>query len=550
MIKDELISIKVSNKTFSYYKSIFSEINIGDTIEISSLDLQNGSNIEITGICDYCGVERKISKKAYSIQTNNGVGKFSCSKKCSLSKSKETNLKKWGVENPFQSEDIKCKIKKTNFKRFGVDNPQQSEVIKEKTKLTNLKKWGYKKPSMSIEIKNKIRKTNNDRFGFDYPSQSKDVKEKMISSCYVKYGVDNFSKTPEFKKILQEKSFDKMVNRLKEHGELLNFSDGEYKIKCGNCSGEFSILYTLMYNRAISGDIVCTYCNPKKQTIKENELLNFIKEKYVGEIVTKSRKVISNEIDIYLPCIGLAFEFNGLYWHSDLYKNRNYHLNKTKECLSNNIRLFHIWEDDWDYKKEIVKSIIINKLGKSESIYARKTEIMEITDNVVIRDFLEKNHLQGFIGSSVKLGLFYNNELVSLMTFGKLRKSLGSNSKKGTYELLRFCNKLNTNVLGGASKLLKYFINNYKPSEIISYSDSSRYNGDMYEKLGFKLSHETVPNYYWIVDGIKRHRFNYRKDKLVRNGHDANKTEIEIMNGLGYYRIFDSGSKKWIMSKL
>jgi len=547
MIKNELISIKISNKTFSYYKLKFNYINIGDVINISSLDLQSGSSVKITGICDYCGTEKIISKKSYNIQTNNSKSNFTCSKKCSLFKSKETNLKKWGVENPFQSESIKDKIKKTNLEKWGVKNPQQSKEIKEKTKETNLEKWGHERASMSNEIKDKVRKTNNDRFGVDYPSQSKEIKEKMVSSSYNKYGVSNFSKTNEFKKNLHKRSFDRMVKRLKQHGDLLNSNSSKYVIKCGNCSNEFSILYTLMYNRIMNNDIICTYCNPKKQTVKENELFDFIKENYSGEIVKNARKIISNELDIYLPDIKIAFEFNGLYWHSDLYKNRNYHLNKTNECLDNNIHLIHIWEDDWIYKKDIVKSIILNKLKKSKSIYARKTQISEINNNIIVRDFLEKNHLQGFVGSSIKLGLFYNNELVSLMTFGKLRKSLGNNHEKDIYELLRFCNIKNVNVVGGASKILKYFIHNYNPKGIVSYSDNSRSNGEMYDKLGFKLSHDTVPNYYWVINGIREHRFNHRKDKLIKKGYDGNKTEIEIMNELGYYRIFDSGSKKWIL---
>jgi hypothetical protein len=548
MIKDELISIKISNKTLSYYSKFFNDINIGDVINISSIDLQKGSHIKIKGICDYCGNEREISKKAYNTQTNNGVEKFSCSKKCSLLKSKETNIKKYNVENPFQSGLIKERIKRTNLEKWGVENPQQSDIIKQKTELTNLEKWGYKRPSMSNVIKDKVKKTNNDKFGFDYPAQSKEIREKMIYSCYDKYGVDNFSKTLEFKKMLQKKSFNKMVKRLSDHGELLSSGNNEYKIKCGDCNKTFSILYTLMYNRIMCGDIICTYCNPKNKLIKENELLDFIKENYRGDVVSNSRRIISKELDIYLPEIKLALEFNGLYWHSDLYKNKNYHLDKTKECLYNNIQLLHIWEDDWCYKKDIVKSIILNKLGKSKSIYARNTEIKEITDNNLIRYFLNKNHLQGFIGSSIKLGLFYNGELVSLMTFGKLRKSLGNNSKKGTYELLRFCNKLNINVVGGASKLLRYFIKNYEVSEIISYSDNSRSNGNLYEKLGFTFFHDTVPNYYWVIDGIRKHRFNYRKDKLVSEGYNINETEIEIMNNLGYYRIFDCGSKKWIFN--
>ena len=548
MIKKEFISVKISSKTLSFYKEILKEdnISIGDTVKVSSLDLQNGTSIKVTGLCFYCGKEKIISKKAYNSQTDNNKKKFTCSKSCSLLKSKETNLKKWGVENPFQSEEIKGKIKRSNIKKWGVENPQQSDIIKEKTLVTNLKRWGYKKPSMSDGVKSKVKQTNNTKFGFDYPAQSEDIKKKMLSSCYDRWGVYNFSKTDKFKEILYKRSFDKMIKKLKKHGELLDSNKSEYKIKCGKCSSEFLILYSLMYNRIMNGEIVCTECNPKNKPIKENELYDFISDNYDGEIVKNQRKLISNELDIYLPDLKLAFEFNGLYWHSDLYKSRNYHLNKTKECELNNVQLIHIWEDDWRYKRDIIKSIIINKLGKSISIYARKTKVKVVTDNNLVRDFLKENHLQGFVGSSVKLGLFYNDELVSIMTFGKLRKSLGQKSKTGTYELLRFCSKLNYSVVGGASKLLEYFNNNYQPIELISYSDSSRSSGDLYEKMGFKLSHETVSNYYWVVDGIRKHRFNYRKDKLIKDGQDSNKTETEIMYEKGYYRVFDSGSKKWI----
>ena len=548
MIKKEFISVKISSKTLSFYKEILKEdnISIGDTVKVSSLDLQNGTSIKVTGLCFYCGKEKIISKKAYNSQTDNNKKKFTCSKSCSLLKSKETNLKKWGVENPFQSEEIKGKIKRSNIKKWGVENPQQSDIIKEKTLVTNLKRWGYKKPSMSDGVKSKVKQTNNTKFGFDYPAQSEDIKKKMLSSCYDRWGVYNFSKTDKFKEILYKRSFDKMIKKLKKHGELLDSNKSEYKIKCGKCSSEFLILYSLMYNRIMNGEIVCTECNPKNKPIKENELYDFISDNYDGEIVKNQRKLISNELDIYLPDLKLAFEFNGLYWHSDLYKSRNYHLNKTKECELNNVQLIHIWEDDWRYKRDIIKSIIINKLGKSISIYARKTKVKVVTNNNLVRDFLKENHLQGFVGSSVKLGLFYNDELVSIMTFGKLRKSLGQKSKTGTYELLRFCSKLNYSVVGGASKLLEYFNNNYQPIELISYSDSSRSSGDLYEKMGFKLSHETVSNYYWVVDGIRKHRFNYRKDKLIKDGQDSNKTETEIMYEKGYYRVFDSGSKKWI----
>jgi hypothetical protein len=131
------------------------------------------------------------------------------------------------------------------------------------------------------------------------------------------------------------------------------------------------------------------------------------------------------------------------------------------------------------------------------------------------------------------------------MTFGNLRRSLGHKSKTDHYELIRFCNKLSVSVIGGASKLLSYFIKKYNPVELLSYSDNSKGLGGLYEKLGFELISETEPNYYWVVDGVRKHRFNFRKDKLVKNNFDKDKSEVQIMTEMGYYRIFDCASKKW-----
>lgn len=121
-----------------------------------------------------------------------------------------------------------------------------------------------------------------------------------------------------------------------------------------------------------------------------------------------------------MPELNLAFEYNELHWHSELYKNKDYHINKTKMCKKQNIRLFHIYEDVWNYKQEIIKSMILNNIGKQKhKIFARKCKIKEVTNNKLIRSFLDKNHIQGFVGSSVKIGLYYNDELVSLITLKK-----------------------------------------------------------------------------------------------------------------------------------
>ena len=129
------------------------------------------------------------------------------------------------------------------------------------------------------------------------------------------------------------------------------------------------------------------------------------------------------------------------------------------------------------------------------------------------------------------------------MTFGNLRKNLGSTSKEGCYELLRFCNKLNTTVVGGASKLFKHFLKEYKPKEVISYCDRRWSEGNLYEMLGFEFSHNSKPNYFYVINGKRENRFKYRKDILVKEGFDPNKSEHEIMLERGIYRIYDCGCK-------
>lgn len=124
-----------------------------------------------------------------------------------------------------------------------------------------------------------------------------------------------------------------------------------------------------------------------------------------------------------------------------------------------------------------------------------------------------------------------------------------TNSKK-EYELIRFCNKIGFSVIGASSKLFKYFLNNFDFNRVISYSDISMFTGGMYEKLNFKYISTSEPNYFWIVNGVRRHRFNYNKKKLIKDGFDGAKTEVEIMHERGYYRIWGCGQKRWVYEKM
>lgn len=289
----------------------------------------------------------------------------------------------------------------------------------------------------------------------------------------------------------------------------------------------------------------CVY----KVSKAERELISFVKL-ICDDVMCGDRVILGGkELDVYIPSHNIAIEYNGLYWHSEEFRDNKHHYEKTEMCENKGIHLIHIYEDDWINKRDIVESRIMNLLNNNKrKIYSRKCKI-KIVSFKDSKLFLEENHIQGNCPSSYRIGLYLGDELVSLMTFGGNRKVLGSSSVDDEYELLRFCNKLNTTVVGSASKLFKHFIKEKTPKKVLSYADrnwSNTNKGTMYDVLGFKLVDMTKPNYHYIVEGKRVHRFNYRKDVLVREGYDPKKSEREIMKEREIYRIYDSGNLKYV----
>ena len=326
------------------------------------------------------------------------------------------------------------------------------------------------------------------------------------------------------------------------------------KFQCIKCNNIFD-------DSLIHGNIPrCRKCFPQSKSSIHVEVVNYIKSIFSEEIIENNKNILNNyELDLYLPSKKLAIELNGNYWHSELGGKRykTYHLNKTNKCEKQEIKLIHIFEDEWIYKQEIIKNKLNHLLNINtiENIYARKCEIKEISSDES-NLFLELYHIQGKDNSSIRLGLFYKEKLVSVMTFGKLRLALGyKSSKDGEYEMYRFCVG-NKNVIGAGGKLLSYFIKSYKPSKIISYADRrwTSNNNAFYNKIGFIQKSITSPNYWYV--NVKNymhriHRFNFRKQVLskILEIFDPNLTEWENMQINEYDRIWDCGNLKYEWTK-
>jgi len=288
---------------------------------------------------------------------------------------------------------------------------------------------------------------------------------------------------------------------------------------------------------------LCTNCNPiNSYSSFHNKICEFLDELNI-KYIKNDRSIISPlELDIYIPRYNIAIEVNGIYWHSELFKDKFYHQNKLNLAYEKGVRLIQIWEDDWNLKQNIIKHRLKIIFNKEKVLYARKCKIKELNFKEY-KEFLNTYHLQGSIVTKIKLGLFYNDELVSVIGFGNLRKSMNQKSKEHEYELYRFVEKYH--VVGGLNKLFKYFVYNYKPAKIITYQDLDWGYSNLYEKLDFKLEKITDPGYFYVVNEIRENRFKYRKDQLIKEGFDKNKTEHEIMLERGYYRIYNSGNLKW-----
>ena len=471
--------------------------------------------------------------------------KFSEEKKAEIQeKRKATCLERYGVDCISKCEDIKQRIK-------DVWKDKSDEWLKdrfERTCKTKLERYG---DPHYINIE-KAGKTKKERFEAN-PELKKQIAQKTKETNLKKYGVA----LPCHQKYVVDKRREKVKRHtynniiLKDKTITPLFTEDEYvehyhdalKWKCNNCGQKFECI---PFSR--QGYVArCLKCFPllDGKSKAEKDIAKWLKTITSVEIVEGNRQVIKpKELDIYIPSKQLAIEYDGLYWHSvELDLPKNYHLDKTNACEEKGIQLIHIFENEWLSKQDIVKSRLKNLLGiYDKTIFARKCEVKEV-DSKTSKAFQDENHIQGAVNASINLGLYFDNQLISLMTFGKTRFN-----KNYEYELLRFCNKLGYHIPGAAGKLLKQFEKTYNPKSLVSYADRRWSTGKLYKALGFTLDHISAPNYwYWnyeSFEGYLESRVKYQKHKLssILKNYDDSLSETENMRANGYMRIYDCGN--------
>jgi hypothetical protein len=469
---------------------------------------------------------------------------------------------------------VSANVSKTKA-TFTKEEIEASNTLREET---NLKLYNVKNVSRTTEAAKGREEFRND------PNRVKQSQEDYKSTMLRKHGVDNGFKlavvndmrendspmrnpesvakakktrtTNKAKNQIQSRvsNYTRIQNILEEHFVTLNIAEGEYlgvvkqyyEIKCLHCAHTWDSQINNGFRP------YCKKCFPTENTYtskEENELKDFLISMGVSVIQSERSLINPFELDLYLPDYNLAIEYCGLYWHSEKSSGKvsSYHKNKMQKCNAKGIRLITIFSDEWNTKKDLVKRMLMHILHRSNvNINARSCIIKEITAKET-KPFLDLNHIQGAVGANTHLGLFHNEELVGVMTFGHLRSFMNRKTEPDSWEIRRIA--FSGNVRGGASKLLSYFIKTKSPNKIISDADLRWSEGSIYKTLGFRQISESNSGYFWVEKYETRyHRVKFQKHKLNPTIAETGQSESQIMFGRGYDRIWDCGIRtyEWV----
>ena len=425
---------------------------------------------------------------------------------------------------------------------------ERTRVSEEKKKKTSLEKYGTEHANQNAEVKTKIRQNNDyekakdtrkstmmEQYGVSSVMQVQEFKDRQVQSCTLNRTAIEMSRH-------QHRMRSKLImvqDRIPEYISILHLAPNNTEFStflCTKCDTEFE---AKTYNKCTS--IRCKNCNPyySHTSQGEKEVLEFVKSICSTEVLQNTRSVIAPyELDIYITEKKLAIEYCGAYYHSVRFRDPDYHQMKQQACEALGIKLLTIFDYEWNDNAQGFMNKIRNEFRSTKALYARKGTVREI-GSTEYSEFCTAWHLQGPANASVKLGLFISDELVSVMSFSTPRFT-----KQYQYELIRFCSS--TSVHGAASKLLKYFIRTYNPGSIITYANLRWSTGALYERIGFEYLSSTEPSYVYHKSACAvLSRWQCMKGKISSPGDT--RTEQEIMESDGYYRVYDCGNKVYVL---
>ena len=510
-------------------------------------------------VCPVCG-----SKTSF-VNIKEGYRTYCCRTCMNRDPNKQERVRitcneKYGGDAPACSSDIQNKMRQTNLERYGAENAMQNKSVSQKSHDTNVKKYGGC-GNASVELLDKYKQTNLSKYGAENVMQTELGQTRLKETLVQKYGVAHPS---QIEGVVDKIARSRRNRTLNKYDDVISISDADIWVckcphpECTRCIEKtYEVRGSVYRDRKRDHTERCTRllkeCNTRTSgTSIELFIRNILDEIGVSYVCNDKTIICPKELDLVIPDKHIAIECNGIQSHYYPYKEPSYHYKKYLACKQKGVQLLTIWQDQIENRPDVVRSIVRSKLGiYDRRIYARKCEVVELEPSVCCK-FLDNNHIQGRTSAKVHLGLLYEGDIVCVMTFGSKRRCSGNNkSATDEWELSRFCTIMNTQVVGGAAKLLKYFIRHYHPAAIYSFSSNDISGGGLYKTLGFVECGSNQGYWYIDIKSMKRyHRSTFTKDSIVDRGWKDTKdgwTEQEVMLEHGYYQIYDSGQIKWVL---
>jgi hypothetical protein len=430
-----------------------------------------------------------------------------------------------------------CSLDNQKFNIKEYFSSEQNTQRKEKIKTTNLEKYGSISPFGNETVRQKSKNTNIIKYGEENYFSTNEFKQKNKNTNIKKYGTDSFKKSHIPSEIIT----------------ILDNEDNFIKFATDKSIGEIASLLNVDATTIASRikKYNCEKIIANRSSFEQN-LKNFLIDEGVSYVSNVRGIIKPFELDFFIPTVNVAIECNGDYWHSDIFKDKNYHFHKWKYCSELGIQLIQIRETDWKNNSSLFKSMLkeILHISKNPVVGARTCIIKQINAKDA-RCFLEKNHLQGFVSGTSHWGGFdCNNNIVGVMTFGWTRGS----KKSRRFELKRWATDKNARYIGLFSKTFKYAQSILKFDQVVSFSMNDWFTGNVYKQLGFQKKQIFNPTYYYLIDGSWRHCSALSKNRIKANyGHlpqiqemlNSGATEFQLTNHLNILRYWDSGKVEW-----
>jgi len=473
-------------------------------------------------------------------------------------KAKQTMIEKYG-------DDYGQELRKMSLQSFLDKNNIDDTNI---TNISQTRHWKEKRNKKDKEfydgVVKKVKKTNQERYGVDCVLQLDEVKNKIKQTNRKRYGVDNAAKSQQsIDKLRNTKlglryvsienlpnGIEPLFNQTDYSGITVRVSDNFFHWYCGDCGTGFG--QALTHSKTIPTCPSCTrliYGTSKD----EKEIGDYVESLLKNITVKKHHRGLigdtNQEVDIYIPSLNIAIEYNGLYWHTeDKTGSKKYHMNKYLECQKHGVQLITIFSHQWKNKKEVVKNLLKHKLGCSDKVVYARQCVIEDVSNKEVREFYDSYHLQGHVNSSLNYALRHAGEIIAVMSFRKPRHFMSNDKEELTWEITRFATKYQ--VTGGASKLLTHFKRNNEWNMVKSFSDNCYSDGGLYKTLDFEVANKPRVGYgYFKTNGNEElhYRYKFNKQRLIEEGHDPDKSESQIMAELGYQKVWDCGQTLWVL---